>query len=263
MRPIVLAAAVLGSAVFAHPGQEKRQIHQATNPAQFSSAAEQLISLYIPQSVAVPLGVAIQSAASTAGVTGDINSIVQSALTAATPPAFLSAVPTQYKPNIVSLESAISALRGTPSPTAKVFTITSGGSTFASTSSASLVLNTTNSAGSTYITTVPPPSAKANQTVVTTTDSSGSTITSTLSGGTGGVVVITTVESGKTITTTSTSATSASSGSAAATSTSSAASAQATTTAKSTSKSKGFAAPTQIPVAAAGVIGLIGMALAL
>lgn len=80
----------------------------STDEVAFSSAAGQLISLYIPPSVAS----AIYSAATAASVTGDPNSIIQSALTATASPIWLTAVPTEYQSNLNALDSEISALRG-------------------------------------------------------------------------------------------------------------------------------------------------------
>lgn len=108
----------------------------STDEAAFSSAAAQLISLYIPPSVAS----AIASAAAAATVTGDPASIVQDALTATSPPPWLSAVPSEYAPNLSSLDSAVEALRG-----------------YASTGidGASRIVTVTDEAGSTLITIVP------------------------------------------------------------------------------------------------------------
>lgn len=71
----------------------------------------EVFSLYIPQTIRPGLGVAIQSAAASVRVTGNINSLVTSALLAETPPAFLTAVPSQYQTNIARVESALSSIR--------------------------------------------------------------------------------------------------------------------------------------------------------
>jgi hypothetical protein len=183
----------------------------STNAAEFSSAANQLVSLYIPASVAVPLGVAVQSAASAQGITGDINSIVQSALTATSAPSFLTAIPSQYQSNIVSLESAISALRGAANT---------------GIAGASRVVTSTNSAGSEVVTTQPPSAVVVGGVVVTTTNSAGKTITSTVSGGSSarGSVITTTDSAGNTITSTASGSSASASGSSASSSASASAS---------------------------------------
>lgn len=79
--------------------------------ASLSQLAIEIFSLFIPQTLRPGLAVAIQSAAASAQVTGDINSIVTSALFAETPPAFLTAVPSQYQPNIARVEAALSSIR--------------------------------------------------------------------------------------------------------------------------------------------------------
>ncbi|MCJ1364061.1 hypothetical protein MMC16_003170 [Acarospora aff. strigata] len=282
MQSLVLSAALFASSALAHPNLQDRQIDPASISAQFSSAANQLISLYIPQSLAVPFGIAVQSAASAASVTGDINSIVESALTAATPPPFLTALPTQYSSNLVSLESAISALRGVASTgisgaprvttvtdtagstytstmpgsaaaAATVITTTdSAGSTYTSTSTSAapvLVLTTTNSAGSTYVTTT-------SGAVLTTTDSAGSTVTSTSSP----VLVVTTTDTAGSTVTSTQSASSSSSSSEQSSSTPPPSSSSA-----APSSSSGLAAPTKVPLAAAGAgaVGLLGLLAAL
>ena len=71
----------------------------------------EIFSLYIPQSIRPGLGVAIQSAAASAKITGNINSLVTSALLAETPPGFLTAVPSQYQTNIARVEAAVSSIR--------------------------------------------------------------------------------------------------------------------------------------------------------
>ncbi|KAI9850406.1 MAG: hypothetical protein M1830_007027 [Pleopsidium flavum] len=278
MQSLILSAALLGSTVLA-------QGDPASISAQFSSAANQIISLYIPQSLAVPFGVAIQSAASAASVTGDINSIVESALTAETPPPFLTAIPTVYQSNLMSLESAISALRGAAntgiSGAARVTTATdSAGSTFTSTMPAAAtngsVLTTTNSAGSTYTTTESGSMAGGaivvltttnsngstytttmSEMVVTTTNSAGSTVTSTMSGSASPVVVVTTTDTaGSTITSTQ-------SGSSSSSAPPSSSTPPPSSSAAPSSSKSAFAAPTQVPFAAAGAIGLVGLLAAL
>ncbi|KAF1981084.1 hypothetical protein K402DRAFT_467793 [Aulographum hederae CBS 113979] len=85
------------------------EVKQAStsDDAQFSSAAAQLISLYIP----APVESAIYSAATFASVTGAPAQVIESALTATSNPLWFSAIPSQYSANIASLDSAISELR--------------------------------------------------------------------------------------------------------------------------------------------------------
>jgi hypothetical protein len=113
----------------------KRQA-SITNAAEFSSAASQLISLYLPSSVQSALALVASEAGS---ITTDISAAVESALTATSPPPWLNAVPAEYSSNIASLESAVSALYSYASegsiPNAPyVVTTTSGGSVVVSTS---------------------------------------------------------------------------------------------------------------------------------
>lgn len=125
--------------------------HSASNSAsEFSSAASQLISLYLPPSVQS----ALVSVASSAGgiTTGDITAAVDSALTAVSPPAWLTAVPSQYSANLVSLESAVSALRGYASA--------------GSISGAPKVVTSTGSGGTVVVSTSFPPSVNGTSTLV-------------------------------------------------------------------------------------------------
>ncbi|MCJ1429145.1 hypothetical protein MMC29_007058 [Sticta canariensis] len=88
------------------------QVNAAPNgTSQFYLIAMEIFSLYIPQSIRPGLGVAIQSAAASATITGNINSLVTSALLAETPPGFLTAVPSQYQTNIARVEAAVSSIR--------------------------------------------------------------------------------------------------------------------------------------------------------
>ncbi|KAI9864805.1 MAG: hypothetical protein M1813_002575 [Trichoglossum hirsutum] len=104
----ILAVALLGSTALA---QAPPAPTAPPTPDQFASAVGQLISSYIPASVLIPLGSAVQSAASAAGLTGNIQDILSTALAGTAPPTWLAAIPTQYQPNLASLESAISALK--------------------------------------------------------------------------------------------------------------------------------------------------------
>ena len=79
------------------------------NPAAITSAAAQLISLYIPPSLASTFA----AAASAASITGDPAQILESAIIApTTPPWLAAAVPSQYASNINALESAVHGLGG-------------------------------------------------------------------------------------------------------------------------------------------------------
>jgi hypothetical protein len=104
----IVTLALLGTTVLA---QEKRQ---ATNGAQFSSAANQLVSAYIPSTALPALESAISEGAAKASVTGDAKSLIHSALLGGElPDWFVSAVPVEYSTQIDALESNINALRGT------------------------------------------------------------------------------------------------------------------------------------------------------
>lgn len=149
---------------------DTREPH-STDPAEFTSAVNVLISQYIPPSVGLPLGAAVQSAASANGETGDINAIVNSALAAPTPPPYLSAIPTEYQPNVAALQSAISSLRGVAStgiPGAPVISVDPSG-----------VAVTTGTLG--LVTTVDPDGSTVVAVLGTVTDSAGSSAATLLS----------------------------------------------------------------------------------
>ena len=152
----VLTVALLSTAVFAIP-QEKRQ---ATDAAQFTSAANELVSKYIPSAAFAALESTVSSAASVAQVTGDAKSLIFNALLASSAPGwFVSAVPAGYSSQIAALEGDISALRGPAS--------TSGGGLVP----VVVPVTTTDSAGSTYTTSVTSGTATVTSTtggVVTT-----------------------------------------------------------------------------------------------
>ncbi|KAA6410804.1 MAG: hypothetical protein FRX48_05114 [Lasallia pustulata] len=192
------------------------------SPSQFSAQALPLIANFIPQSLLPGLGVAIQAAASSATITGDINSIVTSALIAPTPPPFLTALPSQYSPYISTLEAQLSSLRaiGQGQVPGQAHTTT----------------QTVN--GTVAVTTIPG--------VLTQTRSNGSVVTTTLPlSGPGEVVVLTETNSagstfytGSTATSTSTTSTPTSMP---------ATSTTAPTATAATSSKKGTAAATQVP----------------
>jgi hypothetical protein len=132
--------------------QERRQ---ATDAAQFTAAADQLISQYIPSSALPALESAVSSAASAASVTGDPLSLIYDGLLAISMPGwFSSAIPSGWSTQIAALESNINALRATS---------TAGGVTV-------VVITTTNSAGSTFTTT-------STGSIATVTTTSGATAT--------------------------------------------------------------------------------------
>jgi hypothetical protein len=134
----ILIVALLSTTAFAAP-QEKRQ---ATDGAQFTSAANELVSKYLPSNILPALESSVSVAASAASVTGDASSLLYSALLASSIPAwFASAVPAAYTSQIAALEGDISALRGPAS------TSGSGGLI-----PVVVAITTTNSAGSTYTT---------------------------------------------------------------------------------------------------------------
>lgn len=270
MQSKLLAIVALSTAVFAAPELRRRQ---ATDPAQFSSAVSQLVDIYIPSEAAGPIESAIQSAASESGITGDITSIINSGLAEPSPPNYLTAVPTAYQDNFASLESAIDELRGAAStgiPGAPIVATDGSGNSVTSTLNA---VTTTDSTGATIVGVTGPvtdsaaatPASSLTSGAVTTTDSTGATVV--------GLVAVTTDSAGSTLTSlTSTlpllSSSTDTASSAASTTT---ATASTTTTRTSTTSSASAASPTTsgagVPAAlapgAAGVVGLVGLLLAL
>lgn len=140
---------------------------QATDLAQFTSAAEQLISQYIPSSVLPVLESKVSSAASVDNLTGEAKSLIYDALLAISVPAwFTSAVPSEYRSQIDALEEGISSLRV---PTAGGIEV--------------IVVTTTNSAGSIITTSETSTKGTATVTATTTSGVSSTTITSGVSSG--------------------------------------------------------------------------------
>ncbi|PMD48650.1 hypothetical protein L207DRAFT_521997 [Hyaloscypha variabilis F] len=136
---------------------------QATDAAQFTAAADQLISEYIPSTALPALESAVSSAASAASVTGDPLSLIYDGLLALSMPGwFSSAIPSGWKTQIAALESNINALR-VPSNTGGV-----------------VIITTTNSKGSTFTT-----SSTSKLATVTATTTSGVTATTTATTTTG------------------------------------------------------------------------------
>ncbi|OCL05117.1 hypothetical protein AOQ84DRAFT_356111 [Glonium stellatum] len=225
MRLQVFTAALLSSSALASSPNQRRQ---TTDAQEFSSAAGQLISLYIPASVQS----AIASAASQASVTGDPQSIVNSALTATVTPSWFTAIPTEYQPNINSLESAISDLRGAAATGIP---------------GAPRVTTATDSAGSTYVTTIP-----GSMSITGSVAASLSSVISSLESSASAAASSALSSESSALSSLEASASAAiSSASVAASHT------------VSSSKSSGFAAPTQVPMAAAGVLGFLGLVLAI
>ncbi|KAF8858112.1 hypothetical protein BDZ45DRAFT_407025 [Acephala macrosclerotiorum] len=238
--------------------EEKRQ---ATGAAQFTSAADQLISEYIPSTALPALKSAISSAASAASVTGEPLSLIYDALLAVSAPGWFSSAVSPWSTQIAALESNINALRATSS--------TSPGGPIISAGS---VVTTTNSAGSTITSTLSPSSTgPTGTTVVTDTSTSGviTTKTGTLSGtGTGAADSVvssltTKVISGVTsifstaVSTLSSATSKASSGA------SSVAGVASTAVVGTSSSSAGGTVPTAVSGAAMGVVGILGLMVAL
>ncbi|KAI4101785.1 MAG: hypothetical protein L6R37_004762 [Teloschistes peruensis] len=122
--------------------QEQLKLNGSTltfGPA-FASAAAQVAAQNIPSSLIPGFAIAVQSAAQSASVTGDINSLVSSILTATVPPDFLTAVPLppQYSSRLAAIENQLSVIKSQASeatvrPTTtgnvtQLTTITSSGS---------------------------------------------------------------------------------------------------------------------------------------
>ncbi|KAL2067036.1 hypothetical protein VTL71DRAFT_1460 [Oculimacula yallundae] len=102
----IVTLALLSSTAFA---QEKRQV---TDGAQFTSAANAVISQYIPSTVLPGLEAAISSAAAAASVTGDAKSLLYSAILAESAPSWLgAAIPSEYSSQFAALEGTIESLR--------------------------------------------------------------------------------------------------------------------------------------------------------
>ncbi|PVH72930.1 hypothetical protein DL98DRAFT_659734 [Cadophora sp. DSE1049] len=106
----IFTLALLSSATLAIQ-PEKRQ---ATDGAQFTSAASQIIEQYIPSTVLPGLESAVSSAAAAASVTGDAKSLLYEAILAQSAPAWLaSAIPAEYSSQFAALEGSIEVLRPT------------------------------------------------------------------------------------------------------------------------------------------------------
>ncbi|KAL8869142.1 MAG: hypothetical protein Q9174_004491 [Haloplaca sp. 1 TL-2023] len=84
-----------------------------TSGPAFSSAAAQLVGQYFPSSLLPSFAIAVQSAADEASMTGNINSLVSSVLTATSLPDFLTAVPlpSQYSSRLGLIESQLNLIQ--------------------------------------------------------------------------------------------------------------------------------------------------------
>jgi hypothetical protein len=107
----IFTVALLGFTALAVE-QEKRQ---ATDAAQFTAAADQLISQYIPASAITALESAVSSAATAASVSGNALALIYDELLATSMDGwFSSAIPSAMSTQIAALESNIKALRAKP-----------------------------------------------------------------------------------------------------------------------------------------------------
>lgn len=171
MLPKFLLAALLStSAIAVQPEIQRRQ---DGGGAQFTAAASQLVSVYVPQSVFAVIGPSVQAAASSASVTySDVQSLIYSALLATSVPDwFNSAIPSAYSQQFQSLEDDISELRA--GVTALQATATAGFPVV-------IAITTTDATGGTFTTSV------------TTTEAPGGTVTGTIT--TGALSTITATE---------------------------------------------------------------------
>ncbi|KAI9782731.1 MAG: hypothetical protein M1839_004719 [Geoglossum umbratile] len=85
-----------------------------------------IFSTWIPSSIASPVSAAVVSAASQLGTTGGIQGIISAALSAATPPPWVTLLPTEYQPNILGLITAFAAFRGSVVGTTTGSSVSSG-----------------------------------------------------------------------------------------------------------------------------------------
>jgi len=159
--------ALLSSAAFAS-NVEKRQSPDELNA---------LVSQYIPGTMLPGLIGALQSAV---GPSGNPIDFIQSALQATTPPALLSALPTQYLPAISSLESAIAALRLGASSAGAIPTGSVGGGSSNSTSA--------NSSGAHATTTSPKSTASAPSSASSAGASSAAAVAGSVAPGAVGIL---------------------------------------------------------------------------
>lgn len=149
--------------------------------AHFSLIAEEIFSLYIPQTIRPGLGVAIQSAAASANITGNINSLVTSAILAETPPTFLTAVPPQYQTDIARVGEALSSIRAgmrrisiSSADHRNSISVKALNSSLQTVNS-SILVSTTDSRGSNLVTVVPATVVNGTKVAVTPTSEISST----------------------------------------------------------------------------------------
>jgi hypothetical protein len=108
MLPAILTLALL-STTASEGAHQRRTI---TDAAGFTSAADELISTYLPSSVVPVLSSLVSSAANAAQITGDPISLAYSALAAPNIPAwFSSAIPEEWEEQFSALESIIANFR--------------------------------------------------------------------------------------------------------------------------------------------------------
>ncbi|KAG7006700.1 hypothetical protein G7Y79_00013g034720 [Physcia stellaris] len=200
-----------------------------TNDAQLDAAISAIAASYFPESIIPSLAVAIGSASA---VTGDPRSLISNLITEATPPPFLSSLPTPYQSRLMGAEIKISSLRA-----AVASLTTHPTSTLLAGSNGTLIAGTNSTLGN-NVTLVP----------LTSTASNGSAVVTS---------VPAQIVNGTTIAlayTTSAPSSAMPSGSVPASTAGGAG---------GTSASSGFGVPTQVPVAAAGLLGVLGLLVAL
>ncbi|KAF6820381.1 hypothetical protein CPLU01_12775 [Colletotrichum plurivorum] len=183
MLSTILSAALAANLVSAAGLQPRQSAALSSDAAAFSSAADALISAYIPAPQWEALTSAVGSAASAAGVTQDVKDAVYSALKATEAPEwFANVVPTAYSSQFAALESAIDSIRPTitvtvPGPVPTVVAVTT---TDADGNTIITSVSTTLTPVPTTITTDLLPTPSVSVSVVTGTNSDGSAFTSTV-----------------------------------------------------------------------------------
>ncbi|OLN92897.1 hypothetical protein CCHL11_08802 [Colletotrichum chlorophyti] len=200
MKTAVVSLAVAANLVAATPAGLLPRQDEGSDPAAFTSAANALISAYIPTDQWNSLTSAVGSAASEAGVTADIGSYVSSVLKATTTPEwFANAIPSAFSSQYAALESAIEGLRTTAAtvPYVTVVPVTTTdaeGNTVTNSASATItpiattvtvsqsILTGTDSEGNAYTSTVVPTDATGT---ADTTATETATATETVTSGTG------------------------------------------------------------------------------
>ncbi|KAK1963747.1 hypothetical protein LY78DRAFT_613738 [Colletotrichum sublineola] len=228
------------------------EARQASDAPAFTQAADALISAYIPEGQWNSLTSAFASAASAAGVTGDVKSYVFSVLKAtSTPTWFLAAIPTAYVSQYAALESAIESLRptaaaGIPVPTVVAVTTTDSEGNPITTSLSATITPVPTTVTTDLVPTLSP-------SVVTGTDSAGSAFTST---------VLNTSEEADTTATATATGTETATSDASATGSPEPTGPDASGTAPASTDAPN-AAPTVMVNAFAGIVAIIGLVMAL